>query len=185
MVRGLADVEEVVHHTAHHVARVHAVEVCEAEALVLVEKILPHARLHACAHDVTLCGNEVAAAHAHKVHRHKSKGDHAERSHDRVRALKEEPAGERAQNHGKRKVDAGDDERTHGVCDEEAALRTVIRQEAAKHGGAEILRCAHKTPFTWLWIAAHQYIPPSLIARRTGLRRFPHAPIRDDERSYK
>ncbi len=42
VVRSLADVKQVVDHAAHHVARVDAVEIAEAEALVLVKQVLAH-----------------------------------------------------------------------------------------------------------------------------------------------
>ena len=129
MVRRLADVKEVGDHATHEVAGVVAVEVREAEALVLVKEILAHAALHARAHDVTPVANEVAARVAHGIHDHEASRDDPELGENRRRALGEEPTRKRSQDDGKRQVDGRHHEGSHRVDGKQVPLGVVVREK--------------------------------------------------------
>ena len=68
VVRRLADIEQVVDHAAHHVARAVAIEVCKAKPFILIEQVLTHLGLHARAHHVAPIAHKVAAGTANDIH---------------------------------------------------------------------------------------------------------------------
>ena len=126
VMRALTDVEEVVDHAAHHVARVMGVKVGEAEALVLVEQVLAHARLHASTHDVPLCGDEINACRTNDIKPHEPEPQEQKPVHDGRRALGEQPTRQRAQDNRKRQVDPRIRQRADRVGDKQPLLGPVI-----------------------------------------------------------
>ena len=134
VVGGLADVKEVVDHAAHHIAGGMRVEVGKPHALVLVKEVLAHLGLHAGAHDVALRAHEVATAAAHEVHGYEAGRQRRQRGEDGRRALGKQAACERAEDHGKRQVNAGDDHGAHRVRDKQAHHRLVIGEKTLEHG---------------------------------------------------
>ena len=134
MVGRLTDIEEVIDHAAHHVTRVHAIEVAEAKPLILVEKVLAHLRFHAGAHDMALGRHEIAACATNEVHDYEPNGNHADRCHNRMLPLGEKTVGERAQNHRKRKVNTCDNKRANGIGNEKMLLRAIVGKKTAEHG---------------------------------------------------
>ena len=83
----LTDIEQVVDHATHHVARAVAIEVCKAKALVLIEQVLAHLGLHARAHHVAPVAHKVAAGATDGIHQHQAHCNHTERLHNGGLAL--------------------------------------------------------------------------------------------------
>lgn len=104
MVRRLADIEQVVDHAAHHVARAVAIEVCKAKALVLIEQVLAHLGLHARAHHMAPVAHKVAAGAADGIHQHQSHRNHTECPHNGSLTLGKQPSGQITQDNGERQV---------------------------------------------------------------------------------
>ena len=115
-----------------------AVEVREAEALVLVEEVLAHAALHASAHDVTPVAHEVAAEVAHGVHGHEAHADGAERAEDGRRPFREEAAREVAQDDREGEVNSRHHEGGDGIDGEQVPLRVVVGEELAVEPAANM-----------------------------------------------
>ena len=133
MVRRLADIEQVVDHAAHHVARAVAVEVCKAKALILVEQVLTHFGLHTRAHHVTPIAHKVAAGAADGIHQHQAHRDHAERLHNGSLTLSKQPTGQIAQNNRKRKVNGSKHQSANSISNKKPHLGLVIRKKPLKH----------------------------------------------------
>ena len=133
VVRRLADIEQVVDHTAHHVTRAVAIEVCKAKPFVLIEQVLTHLGLHARAHHVAPIAHKVAAGAADGIHQHQSHRDHAERLHNGSLALGKQPSGQIAQDNGKRQVNGGKHQGTNSISNKKPHLGLVIRQKPSKH----------------------------------------------------
>lgn len=107
VVRRLADIEQVIDHAAHHVARAVAIKVRKAKPFVLIEQVLAHFGLHARAHHMTPIAHKIAAGAADDIHQHQSHRDHTERLHNSSLTLGKEPAGQIAQDNGERQVNGG------------------------------------------------------------------------------
>ena len=133
VMRRLADIEQVVDHAAHHVARTVAVEVRKAKALILVEQVLTHFGLHTRAHHVTPIAHKIAAGTADGIHQHQPHRDHTERLHNSSLALSKQPTGQIAQNNGERQVNGGKHQSTNSISNKKPHLGLVIRQESSKH----------------------------------------------------
>ena len=129
----LADVEQVVDHAAHHVARAVAIEVRKAKALVLIEQVLAHLGLHARAHHMSPITHKVAAGATDGIHQYQAHRNHAERLHNGSLALGKEPAGQIAQNDRKRQVNGGKHQSTNSIGNKKPHLGLVIRQKPLKH----------------------------------------------------
>lgn len=129
MVRRLADIEQVVDHAAHHVARAVAIEVCKAKALVLIEQVLAHLGLHARAHHMAPVAHKVAAGAADGIHQHQSHRNHTERLHNGSLTLGKQPAGQIAQNNRKRKVNGSKHQSTNSIGNKKPRLGLVIREK--------------------------------------------------------
>ena len=137
MVRRLADIEQVVDHAAHHVARAVTVEVRKAKALILVEQVLAHLGLHARAHHVAPVAHKVAAGATDDIHQHQTHRDHTERLHNGSLTLGKQPAGQIAQNNRKRKVNGGKHQSTNSISNKKPHLGLVIRKKPLKHAVLE------------------------------------------------
>ena len=133
MVRRLADIEQVVDHAAHHVARAVAVEVCKAKALILVEQVLAHFGLHTRAHHVTPIAHKIAAGAADGIHQHQAHRDHAERLHNGSLTLSKQPTGQIAQDNGERQVNGGKHQSTNSISNKKPHLGLVIRKKPLQH----------------------------------------------------
>ena len=132
-MRRLADIEQVVDHAAHHVARAVAVEVRKAEALILVEQVLAHLGLHARAHHVAPIAHKIAAGAADGIHQHQAHCNHAERLHNDSLTLSKEPTGQIAQDNGERQVNGGKHQSTNSISNKKPHLGLVIRKKPFKH----------------------------------------------------
>ena len=133
VVRRLADIEQVVDHAAHHVARAVAVKVRKAKALILVKQVLAHLGLHARAHHVTPIAHKIAAGAADDIHQHQTYRDHTERLHNGSMTLGKQPTGQIAQNNRKRKVNGGKHQSTNSIGNKKPHLGLVIRKKPFKH----------------------------------------------------
>ena len=132
-MRRLADVEQVVDHAAHHVARAVAIEVRKAKTLVLIEQVLAHLGLHARTHHMAPIAHKVAAGAADGIHQHQAHRNHTERLHNGSLALGEEPTGQIAQNNRKRQVNGGKHQSTNSIGNKKPHLGLVVRKESSKH----------------------------------------------------
>ena len=133
VMRRLADIEQVVDHAAHHVARAVAVEVRKAKALILVKQVLAHLGLHARAHHVTPIAHKVAAGTADGIHQHQAHRDHTERLHNGSLTLGKQPTGQIAQNNRKRQVNGGKHQGANRIGNKKPHLGPVIRQKTLQH----------------------------------------------------
>ena len=133
VVRRLADIEQVVDHAAHHVARAVTVEVRKAKALILVEQVLAHLGLHARTHHVTPIAHKIAAGAADGIHQHQAHRNHAERLHNDSLTLSKEPTGQIAQDNGERQVNGGKHQSTNSIGNKKPHLGLVIREKPFKH----------------------------------------------------
>ena len=133
VMRRLADIEQVVDHAAHHVARAVAVEVRKAKALILVEQVLAHLGLHTRAHHVTPIAHKIAAGAADGIHQHQAHRDHAERLHNGSLTLSKQPTGQIAQNNRKRKVNGSKHQSANSISNKKPHLGLVIRKKPLKH----------------------------------------------------
>ena len=133
VMRRLADIEQVVDHAAHHVARAVTVEVRKAKALILVEQVLAHLGLHARAHHVAPVAHKVAAGATDDIHQHQTHRDHTERLHNGSLTLGKQPTGQIAQNNRKRKVNGGKHQSTNSIGNKKPHLGLVIRKKPFKH----------------------------------------------------
>ena len=133
VMRRLADVEQVVDHAAHHVARAVAIEVRKAKALVLIEQVLAHLGLHARAHHMAPIAHKVAAGTTDGIHQHHAHRDHTERLHNGSLTLGKEPAGQIAQNDRKRQVNGGKHQSANSIGNKKPHLGLVVRQKPLKH----------------------------------------------------
>ena len=133
VVRRLADIEQVVDHAAHHVARAVAVEVRKAKALILVEQVLAHFGLHTRAHHVTPIAHKIAAGAADDIHQHQAHRDHAERLHNGSLTLSKQPTGQIAQDNGERQVNGGKHQSTNSISNKKPHLGLVVRKKPLQH----------------------------------------------------
>ena len=132
-MRRLADIEQVVDHATHHVARAVAIEVRKAKALVLIEQVLAHLGLHARAHHVAPIAHKIAASAANGIHEHQAHRDHTERLHNGSLALGKEPAGQIAQNDRERQVNSSKHQSANSIGNKKPHLGLVIRQKPLQH----------------------------------------------------
>ena len=129
----LADIEQVVDHAAHHVARAVAIEIRKAKTLVLIEQVLAHLGLHARAHHMTPITHKVAAGATDDIHQHQAHRNHAERLHNGSLALGEESTGQIAQNDRKRQVNGSKHQSANSIGNKKPHLGLVIRKKPSKH----------------------------------------------------
>ena len=129
----LADIEEVVDHATHHVTRAVAIEVRKAKAFILIEQVLAHLGLHARAHHVTPVTHKVATGATDGIHQYQANRDYTERLHNSSLTLGKEPAGQIAQNNGKRQVNGGKHQSANSIGNKKPHLGLVIRQKPSKH----------------------------------------------------
>ena len=129
----LADIEEVVDHATHHVTRAVAIEVRKAKAFILIEQVLAHLGLHARAHHVTPVTHKVATGATDGIHQYQANRDQTERLHNSSLTLGKEPAGQIAQDNGKRQVNGGKHQSANSIGNKKPHLGLVIRQKPSKH----------------------------------------------------
>ena len=132
-MRRLADIEQVVDHAAHHVARAVAIEVRKAKALVLVKQVLAHLGLHARTHHVAPVAHKVAAGAANGIHQHQTHRHYAERLHNGSLTLSKEPTGQIAQDNGERQVNGGKHQGANSIGNKKPHLGLVIRKKTLQH----------------------------------------------------
>ena len=132
MVRRLGNVEQVIRDAAHEVAGLGLVIPRKGKALVGVEQVLTHARLHTDAHDVAPSSHKVTASKANQVHGGQTRQQTSQCREDFFRTAREQARTQRSQNLREGKVDSGDDEGTRHICPKEPALSLVIRDKAGK-----------------------------------------------------
>ena len=132
-MRRLADIEKVVDHAAHHVARAVVVKVRKAKPFVLIEQVLTHFGLHARAHHMAPIAHKVAAGAADGIHQHQSHRDHTERLHNGSLALGKQPSGQIAQDNGERQVNGGKYQGANSISSKKPHLGLVIRQKTLQH----------------------------------------------------